>query len=104
MQNLPNAGAGYIVGVLVSGDNHLILRGPRPDRDHALRLMRHWTMVRIGAGTPASLQQWTISTKEFREYLQWAVIVPGDGHCNPAVVQLLAELDARGVRIDDYSR
>ena len=101
---MPDTGGGYPVGVLVSGDNHLILRGPRPDREHALLLMRHWTVVRIGATTPPSLQQWTISTKEFRENLQWAVIVAGDGHRNPSVVQLLAELAARGAPIDDYSR
>jgi hypothetical protein len=29
--------------------------------------------------------------------------VPGDGVMNPAVVQLLEELAARGVRLDDHT-
>jgi len=45
------------------------------------------------------LQQWSISTREFRENLEWAVVVPGDGEVSSAVAQLLAELAARGITI-----
>jgi hypothetical protein len=88
-----------MVGVLVHGDNHFIVRGPLPDRDTALALARQWTVIQIGAVAPAALEQWRISTKEFRENLAWAVVVAGDGDCSPAVAQLLDELSSRGIRI-----
>jgi hypothetical protein len=87
------------LGILVHGDNHFIVRGPQPDRTEAIALARHWSVIRIGSTTPPELQQWSIRTREFREDLEWAVIVPGDGEISPAVVQLLAELSARGVPV-----
>jgi len=89
------------VGILVHGDNHLILRGPLPDRDAALVLVRRWSLVEIGAATPAP-DAWQIVTREFRENLQWAVVVPGDTQTSPAVTTLLQELSARGVTIHEY--
>jgi hypothetical protein len=89
-----------MLGIIVHGDNHFIVRGPRPDRETALALVRHWSIIRIGAGTPAELAAWRISTKEFREDLEWATIVPGDGEISPAVAQLLSELAARGITAD----
>jgi hypothetical protein len=88
---------GEVLGILVHGDNHFIVRGPRPDRETALALVRHWSLIRIGEKTPASLQAWRISTREFREDLEWAVVVGPDGSVTPAVAQLLGELRARGV-------
>ena len=88
-----------MVGILVHGDNHFIVRGPSPDREAALALVRHWSIIRIGATTPAFLEKWRISTREFREDLGWAVVVPGETAPSPAVAQLLAELAARGVAI-----
>lgn len=88
-----------MVGILVCGDNHFIVRGPLPGRANALALARHWSIIQIGQATPEFLQQWRISTKEFREDLQWAVIVPGEGEMTPAVKQLLDELAARGIAI-----
>jgi hypothetical protein len=88
-----------MVGILVHGDNHFIVRGPAPDRATAIALARHWSVIRIGSETPAALSSWRISTKEFREDLQWAVIVPGHGRSSPAVCQLLDELAARGIAI-----
>jgi hypothetical protein len=82
-----------MVGILVVGDNHFIVRGPLPDRDTALALARHWSLIQIGQVTPTALQ------REFRENLEWAVAVPGDGEITPAVAQLLAELSARGIMI-----
>jgi hypothetical protein len=88
-------------GILVHGDNHFIVRGPRPSRETALALVRHWSVIRIGAGTPAALAAWRISTRELRENLQWAIVVPGESAHSAAVVQLLAELRARGIPIHD---
>ena len=92
-----------MLGILVHGDNHFIVRGPRPDRETALALVRHWSVIRIGATTPVELEPWRISSKEFREDLRWAVIVPGEGAMNPAVAQLLSELEARGVHPQTFS-
>jgi hypothetical protein len=89
------------VGILVHGNNHFILRGPLPDRETALMLVRHWSLIQIG-GTPASpIGKWRISSREFREDLRWAVIVPGDEEVSPAVQELLRELSARGIAIHD---
>jgi hypothetical protein len=85
------------VGILVHGDNHFIVRGPMPDRDAALALVRHWSLIQIGATTPDNLTHWHISSREFRENLQWAVVVAGDGVISPAVALLLNELSGRGV-------
>src|SRR3954451_4079630 len=92
-----------MLGILVHGDNHFIVRGPRPDRDTALALVRRWSLIQIGAETPAKLAAWRISTKEFRENLEWAIVVAGVGETSPAVVQLLSELAARGIAIQHYT-
>ena len=92
-----------MVGILVLGDNHFIVRGPMPDRADAIALARHWTFIEIGQVTSDRLAAWRISSKEVRENLQWAVIVPGSGERTAAVVQLLDELAARGVAIHDYT-
>ena len=88
-----------MVGVLVHGNNHFIVRGPLPDRNTALALVRQWSVIQIEAITPVALEQWRISTREFRENLTWAVVVPGDGEISPAVAQLLDELSLRGIAI-----
>jgi hypothetical protein len=90
-----------MLGILVNGDNHFIVRGPRPDRATALALVRHWSLIHIGAPTLPDLQAWSISTREFRENLEWAIVAPGDTGHSPAVAQLLDELRARGIAILD---
>jgi hypothetical protein len=90
-----------MVGLLVHGDNHFVTRGPLPDRQTALALVQHWSLIQIGATTPQALDRWSISSRELRENLEWAVVVPGDREISPAVVQLLAELAARGIAIHD---
>jgi hypothetical protein len=87
------------VGILVHGDNHFIVRGPLPEPGTALALARHWSVIQIGRSTPSELLEWTISTREFREDLEWAIVVASDVPMTPAVVQLLSELAARGVEI-----
>jgi hypothetical protein len=91
-----------MVGILVHGDNHFIARGPFPDRLLALALVRHWSLIQIGAVTPPPLDRWRITSREFRENLTWAVIVPGDGEVSLAVTRLLEELSARGVTVHDF--
>ena len=91
-----------MVGILVHGNNHFIVRGPMPDRRAALALVRHWSLIQIGATTPQDLKNWRISSREFRENLEWAVVVPGDGELSPAVAVLLEELSARGIAIHHF--
>jgi hypothetical protein len=90
-----------MVGILVHGDNHFIVRGPLPDGEAALALVRHWSLIQIGTTTPDHFGQWEITTREFRENLEWAVIAPGDSEISPSVKQLLSELSARGITIHD---
>ena len=91
-----------MVGILVHGNNHFIVRGPMPDRRAALALVRHWSLIQIGAMTPQDLKNWRISSREVRENLEWAVVVPGDGELSPAVEVLLQELSARGITIHNF--
>ena len=103
-----------IIGILVHGDNHFIVRGPLPDHATAQALIRHWTIIQIGiqigaslpigATMPPALHEWRIISKAFREDLAWAVIVPGDRKVSQAINELLAELSARGIAIHDSSR
>src|ERR1700741_1568010 len=65
-----------MVGILAHGDNHFIVRGPLPSREIALALVRHWSVIQIGATTPPALEGWQILTREFRENLDWAAVVP----------------------------
>jgi len=93
------------VGILVHGDNHFVVRGPKPDRTTALALVRHWSIIQIGGSfqaiEPLDLDRWRIASKEFRENLCWAVVVPGEREISRQVAQLLAELAARGIAIQD---
>jgi hypothetical protein len=90
-----------MIGILVCGNNHFIVRGPLPDRAAALALARHWSIIQIGQTTPPSLWSWNIVTRASREDLVWAVVVPGDGEVTPVVAKLLEELSARGITIRD---
>jgi len=91
-----------MLGILVHGDNHFIVRGPLPNAETARALVRHWSVIQIGAGTPAEFAAWRISSREFREDLEWVVVVPGDGETSPAVAELLSELAARGIAIHRF--
>ncbi len=84
------------VGILVHGDNHFIVRGPEPDAESALDMVRRWSLIQIGAQPE---DHGRISTREFRENLKWAVVVPADLEHSESVVQLLKEMAARGVSI-----
>ena len=93
-----------MVGILVHGNNHFIVSGPLPDEAAALALARHWSVVQIGEAKSPTFQQWEIRTKEFRENLEWAVIVPGDREVSPGAAELLAELSAQGIPIHRCSK
>ena len=88
-----------MVGILVHGNNHFILSGPLPDEATALALVHYWSIIQIGEAKSSSFGQWEMRSREFRENLEWAVIVPGDREVSPGVAQLLGELSARGVTI-----
>jgi hypothetical protein len=93
-----------MVGILVHGNNHFILSGPRPDEGPALSLARHWSIIQIGPPKSQTLDRWQIRTKEFRENLEWAVIVPADREISSGAEELLAELSARGITVDRCNR
>jgi hypothetical protein len=88
-----------VTGILVHGDNHFIVSGPLPAREIALALVRHWSIIQIGAPTPALLDEWHIVSREFRENLKWAVVVPTERMMSSAVAALLEELSARGIAV-----
>ncbi len=91
-----------MVGILVHGNNHFILRGPPPNEADASRLARYWSVIQIGVEKSQSFGQWEIRAKEFRENLEWAVIVPGDRDVSPGVTELLGELAGRGIEVCHY--
>ena len=65
-------------------------------------LARHWSIVQIGGVKSQKFEDWEIRSKEFRENLAWAVIVPGDRKTSPAILELLTELADRAVDIHRY--
>jgi hypothetical protein len=90
-----------MVGILVHGDNHFIVRGPLPEGEVACALVRHWSLIQIGTTTPSHLGGWEIIAGALRENLEWAVIVAAESEISPAVKQLLSELSARRITIHD---
>jgi hypothetical protein len=48
--------------ILAYGDNHYIVRGPLPDGEIALALIRYSSLIQIGTTIPAHLGQWEIIT------------------------------------------
>ena len=91
-----------MVGILVHGNTHYILSGPRPTAGEAVALARNWSVVQIGEAKSQKFEKWEIRNQEFRANLQWAVIVPGERETSPGVLELLAEMAARGVEIQRY--
>ena len=89
------------VGILVQGDNHFIVRGPRPTAEEARRIVRRWSLIAIGSGIDMTRAEdgfpWRASTREFREDLEWAMVVEDPRAHSAAVARLLEELAARGV-------
>lgn len=69
------------MGIRVHENNHLIVRGPLPDRATALALIRQWSVIQIGAIMPVALE---------------------NGDLSPAVAQLLNELSLRRIAIHNF--
>jgi hypothetical protein len=88
-----------MVGILVHGNNHFILSGPEPTEAEAVATARHLSLVKVGQAASNSFDKWEIRNKEFRENLEWAIVVPGDSEVSPAASKLLGELAERGVII-----
>ena len=76
------------------------MRGPKPSAAEARKLARFWSLIQIGRETPEALRPWRISTREFREELEWALKIASEETPSPAVAVLLDELAARGVAIE----
>jgi hypothetical protein len=47
-----------MVGILVHGNNHYILSGPRPQEAEARALVRYWSVVQIGEVKSRKFAQW----------------------------------------------
>ena len=91
------------LGLLVYGDNHLVLRGPRPAQAQAWAMTAHFglSLAQIRPlDRSGEFREWCISLREFREELAWAVVLPAGTAVSPAVRQLLNELAARDIVID----
>ncbi len=88
-----------MVGILVHGNNHFILSGPEPSESEAIAIARQFSLVKVGEPVSNVFEKWEIRSKEFRENLEWAVVVPGDAEVSPGVSKLLGELAGRGVVI-----
>ncbi|MBX9600609.1 MAG: hypothetical protein K2X35_06385 [Bryobacteraceae bacterium] len=87
------------LGILVHGSNHHIVRGPLPDAAAARELVKRWEFVQDLTRPAVVPPLWRISTREFRENIEWAVVLAnGEPHA-AAVETLLAELAFRGVRV-----
>lgn len=93
-----------MAGILVHGNNHFILSGPAPDEAEAIALARHWSMIQIGEAKSPTFDRWEIRAKEFRENLEWAVVVPGDREISTGAAELLAELAGRGIAAQRCTR
>ncbi len=90
-------------GILVDGDNHFIVHGPKPSPEAALRLVRRWSVIQIGSGIVATGDdRWRMVTREYRERLEWAVVVAGERGPQAAVEELLDEMRARGIRVEQW--
>jgi hypothetical protein len=93
-----------MTGILVHGDNHFILSGPFPDDASAIEMARHWSIIQIGGKKSPRFREWEIRTKEFRENLEWAVIVPSESKISEGVLKLLVEISARGIQIRECQK
>lgn len=88
-----------MLGILVHGDNHFIVSGPKPSEDTVMALVRQWSVIRIGEPAVTALEPWSIVKKAFRENLEWAYVTPAETEISVAVLELLDELRARGIEV-----
>src|SRR5258708_22888676 len=88
--------AALMVGILVHGGNHFIVRGPAPSRADALRLAHYWSIIQIGGKTPPRLERRRVTTREFRGDLGGGGVVRGKGGMTPPEAPLLGSFAAPG--------
>ena len=91
------------LGLIVSGEDHFLIRGPKPDAAMARYLVRRWIFPSIedllGTSSPIPAD-WQITTSEFRENIEWTIVLSCRQEPTVAVAQLVAEIVARGVAIE----
>ena len=90
------------LGIIVFGEDHFLIRGPVPDAQMAAYLVRRWifpsTEDLLGTSPPLP-PEWKITSSEFRENIEWAMVLSCPKAHNSSVAELLGELEARGVKI-----
>lgn len=89
------------LGLIVFGHDHFLIRGPLPAAATALELVRRWIFPGVEdlLGMKPPLTQWHITTREFREDIEWAIVMERVEAPSEAVAQLLREVEARGVPV-----
>lgn len=63
-------------------------------------LVRRWifpSVEDVMGLSPPMPEGWRITTKEFREDIEWVIVLPASTEVSEAVAQLLRELALRGV-------
>lgn len=91
------------LGLIVFGEDHFLIRGPKPDAAMARYLVRRWIFPSIEdlLGTsPPIPAEWQITTSEFRENIEWTMVLSCKQEPTSAVAQLVAEIAARGVLVE----
>ena len=94
------------LGLIVYGEDHFLIRGPKPDAVMARYLVRRWIfpsiedLLRTSPPIPAD---WQITTSEFRENIEWTIVLSCDQDPTAAVAQLVSEIAARGVAVEYFS-
>jgi hypothetical protein len=93
------------LGIVVFGEEHFLIRGPKPDAEMARYLVRRWifpsTEDLLGISPPMP-DEWKITTREFREDIEWVIVLSSAVALNPAVKTLLEEVATRGVEITTH--
>jgi hypothetical protein len=83
-----------MVGILVHGNNHLVLSGPAPTETAGLALARNWAVIQIGEAKPSKFGRCKIRRKEFRENLDARSWCRATAIFSPGPAELPAELAA----------
>jgi hypothetical protein len=86
--------------LIVCGEDHFLVRGVKPELEMARYLVRRWifpSVEDVMGLSPPMPEGWRITTKEFREEIEWVIVLPASTEVSEAVAQLLRELALRGV-------
>jgi hypothetical protein len=77
-----------MVGTIVHGDNHFIVRGPLPDRDAARALFDTGPSFRLERQHRRCSRDGASARRSSEKTLEWAVIVAGNREISPAEYRL----------------